>query len=83
MGTLPGAIVMAKPNVNWDDVAGLSAAKEALKETVILPAKLPHFFKGNRKPWKGILLFGVSHAAFPAIKAELNLSQNGWGGSRS
>jgi vacuolar protein-sorting-associated protein 4 len=27
--------------VTWDDVAGLEAAKEALKEAVILPTKFP------------------------------------------
>jgi len=56
-----GAIVMEKPNVKWDSIAGLDAAKEALKEAVIAPIKLPQLFKGNRKPWKGILLFGVSN----------------------
>merc|ERR1719491_2788379 len=55
---LEGAIVMEKPNVKWTDVAGLEAAKEALKEAVILPIKFPHLFTGNRKPWRGILLFG-------------------------
>jgi len=55
---LEGAIVVEKPNVKWSDVAGLEAAKEALKEAVILPIKFPHLFTGNRKPWKGILLFG-------------------------
>merc|ERR1712088_947190 len=55
---LEGAIVMEKPNVSWNDVAGLEAAKEALKEAVILPIKFPHLFTGNRKPWRGILLFG-------------------------
>lgn len=55
---LSGAIVMEKPNIKWDDVAGLEGAKEALKEAVILPIKFPHLFTGKRKPWRGILLFG-------------------------
>ncbi|XP_014785875.1 vacuolar protein sorting-associated protein 4 isoform X1 [Octopus bimaculoides] len=55
---LSGAIIMEKPQVNWEDVAGLDTAKEALKEAVILPVKFPHLFTGKRKPWRGILLFG-------------------------
>ncbi|VDK46912.1 unnamed protein product [Anisakis simplex] len=66
---LSGAIIMEKPNVKWDDIAGLEGAKEALKEAVILPIKFPQLFTGNpfiqifrffsnRKPWRGILLFG-------------------------
>lgn len=55
---LEGAIVIEKPKVKWSDVAGLEAAKEALKEAVILPIKFPHLFTGKRIPWKGILLFG-------------------------
>uniref|UniRef100_A0A673C2Z8 vesicle-fusing ATPase n=1 Tax=Sphaeramia orbicularis TaxID=375764 RepID=A0A673C2Z8_9TELE len=55
---LSGAIVMEKPNIKWDDVAGLEGAKEALKEAVILPIKFPHLFTGKRIPWRGILLFG-------------------------
>lgn len=58
MNQIEGAIVMEKPNIKWSDVAGLHAAKEALKEAVILPIKFPHLFTGKRKPWKGILLFG-------------------------
>ena len=42
-----GAIVSEKPNVRWDDIAGLNAAKEALKEAVILPIKFPHLFVGE------------------------------------
>lgn len=57
-GALSGAILSEKPNVKWEDVAGLEGAKEALKEAVILPVKFPHLFKGNRKPTSGILLYG-------------------------
>lgn len=42
-----GAIVMEKPNIKWNDVAGLEGAKEALKEAVILPIKFPHLFTGT------------------------------------
>lgn len=57
-GALEGAIVREKPNVKWEDVAGLEQAKKLLKETVILPAKFPHLFQGAVKPWRGILLYG-------------------------
>ena len=36
-----------KPNVHWDDIAGLTVAKDSLKETVILPVKFPHLFTGE------------------------------------
>ncbi|KAI6245854.1 Vacuolar protein sorting-associated protein 4 [Erysiphe necator] len=55
---LAGAILLDKPNIKWEDVAGLEGAKEALKEAVILPIKFPHLFTGKRQPWKGILLYG-------------------------
>lgn len=55
---LAGAILQDRPNVKWEDVAGLEGAKEALKEAVLLPIKFPQMFQGNRKPWKGILLYG-------------------------
>lgn len=57
-GALAGAILTDKPNIKWEDVAGLEGAKEALKEAVILPIKFPHLFTGKRQPWKGILLYG-------------------------
>lgn len=44
--------------LQWDDVAGLEGAKDALKEAVILPVKFPQFFTGKRKPWSGLLLYG-------------------------
>lgn len=57
-GALAGAILAEKPNVKWSDIAGLEAAKDALKEAVILPVKFPQLFTGNRKPTSGILLYG-------------------------
>lgn len=43
---------MEKPNVRWNDVAGLEGAKEALKEAVILPIKFPHLFTGGTRRWR-------------------------------
>jgi vacuolar protein-sorting-associated protein 4 len=39
--------VQEKPNVKWDDIAGLEVAKENLKEAVILPIRFPHLFTGQ------------------------------------
>lgn len=77
-GALAGSILTEKPNVKWEDIAGLEGAKEALKEAVILPVKFPHLFKGNRKPTSGILLYGPpgtgkSYLA-KAIATEANLT---------
>mmetsp|Transcript_10074 Transcript_10074/g.24818 ORF Transcript_10074/g.24818 Transcript_10074/m.24818 type:complete len:376 (+) Transcript_10074:242-1369(+) len=56
---MQGAIVKEKPNVKWDDIAGLEQAKEALKEAVILPIKFPQLFSSSgRTPWSGIMLYG-------------------------
>lgn len=55
---LSSVILSERPNVSWDEVAGLSTAKDALKEAVILPIKFPQLFTGKRKPWSGILLYG-------------------------
>uniref|UniRef100_A0A6B2L4H4 vesicle-fusing ATPase n=1 Tax=Arcella intermedia TaxID=1963864 RepID=A0A6B2L4H4_9EUKA len=55
---LSGVVLAEKPNVRWDDIAGLLSAKQALQEAVIMPNKFPHMFKGKRKAWTGILLYG-------------------------
>ena len=55
---LAQAIVTEKPNIKWEDVAGLAVAKEELMGAVILPTIHPEFFEGKRQPWKGILMYG-------------------------
>jgi katanin p60 ATPase-containing subunit A1 len=46
------------PQVNFDDIADLEDTKKLLKEAVLLPILMPQFFKGIRRPWKGIMMFG-------------------------
>lgn len=55
---LNSAIIREKPNIKWNDVAGLEGAKQALQEAVILPVKYPQFFTGKRRPWRAFLLYG-------------------------
>ena len=38
--------VVKKGNINFSDVAGLSEAKQALREAVIIPLQFPHLFTG-------------------------------------
>ena len=57
-GALSSAIVTETPNVKWEDVSGLEAAKEGLKEAVVLPIRFPQLFDEVRQPWRGILLYG-------------------------
>ncbi|MEM4160405.1 MAG: CDC48 family AAA ATPase [Thermoplasmata archaeon] len=52
-------VFIERPNVHWDDIGGLEAQKEELKEAVEWPLKYPALFKHfNTKPPKGILLYG-------------------------
>ena len=46
------------PSVRWDDIAGLADAKRLLEEAVVLPLWMPEYFRGIRRPWKGVLMFG-------------------------
>ena len=39
-----GIQLMEKPNVKWDDIAGLESAKEQLKISIIFPMKFPSVF---------------------------------------
>lgn len=58
MANLGSAVLAEKPDIKWEDVAGLDEAKGLLKEAVILPQQYPHLFTGGRKAWKGVLLYG-------------------------
>lgn len=51
-------VLETSPGVRWDDVAGLTEAKRLLEEAVVLPLWMPEYFKGIRRPWKGVLMFG-------------------------
>ena len=51
-------VVDSNPHVQFNDIAELKNAKGALMEAAILPLMKPEFFKGIRRPWKGILLYG-------------------------
>lgn len=52
-------VLVERPNVQWDDVGGLSKVKMQLQEAVEAPIKRPEVFRemGIRPP-KGVLLFG-------------------------
>lgn len=51
-------MVQKNPNIRWDDIAELTDAKRLLEEAVVLPMWMPEFFKGIRRPWKGVLMVG-------------------------
>lgn len=51
-------IIVHGDEVHWSDVAGLNAAKKALKEAVVYPFLRPDLFMGLREPARGMLLFG-------------------------
>lgn len=51
-------ILQRDPNVHWSDIADLEEAKRLLEEAVVLPMWMPDFFKGIRRPWKGVLMVG-------------------------
>lgn len=51
-------ILQRNLNVRWSDIADLEEAKRLLEESVVLPIWMPEFFRGIRRPWKGVLMVG-------------------------
>ncbi|XP_070599701.1 katanin p60 ATPase-containing subunit A-like 2 isoform X2 [Erythrolamprus reginae] len=51
-------IYLHSPNVNWNCIIGLDAAKRLVKEAVVYPIRYPQLFTGILSPWKGLLLYG-------------------------
>jgi katanin p60 ATPase-containing subunit A1 len=51
-------VIERNPQVKFDDIAELDEAKKVLQEAVLLPILMPSYFKGIRRPWKGVLMFG-------------------------
>lgn len=51
-------LLVKNPNVQFDDIAELDETKKLLQEAVLLPILMPDYFRGIRRPWKGILMFG-------------------------
>ncbi|XP_064388437.1 vacuolar protein sorting-associated protein 4A-like isoform X2 [Halichondria panicea] len=50
--------IMGGGGICFEGVAGLSFAKQALREAIILPLQYPHLFTGGRRPWRCVLLYG-------------------------
>lgn len=55
---LMNAIVSKKPNVKWDDVAGLVPAKQELQRAIVFPARFPNLYDNKRRASGAILLYG-------------------------
>ncbi|XP_072461303.1 katanin p60 ATPase-containing subunit A-like 2 isoform X5 [Notamacropus eugenii] len=51
-------IYLQNPNIKWNDIIGLDAAKQLVKEAVVYPIRYPQLFTGILSPWKGLLLYG-------------------------
>ncbi|MDH5806937.1 MAG: AAA family ATPase [Candidatus Methanomethylicaceae archaeon] len=49
-------LLIEKPNVKWEDVAGLEEVKKAIRESIVYPSKRPDLFPLGFP--RGILLYG-------------------------
>jgi transitional endoplasmic reticulum ATPase len=52
-------VLVEVPDIKWDDIGGLEAVKEELREAIEWPLKYPELFaQMNAVPPKGLLLYG-------------------------
>ena len=51
-------MLQRNPGTSWNDIAGLNDAKSLLQEAVVLPLIMPDYFRGIRRPLKGVLMVG-------------------------
>lgn len=70
--TINRQIVRTNTHTKWDDVHGNNHAKQILNESVVLPLKFPQLFTDLMRPWKGILLHGVSGVGKTLLAKALN-----------
>lgn len=56
--SLDSCVVTKKPDITWDDVAGLAEARMELQIATELPLKFPQLFRGKREQPRFILLYG-------------------------
>jgi len=53
-------VLVEVPNVNWEDVGGMTGVKQELKEAIEWPLKQPQVFRRmGIKPPKGVLVYGA------------------------
>ncbi|CAK1542390.1 unnamed protein product [Leptosia nina] len=50
--------IIRPSEVFWEDVKGLTSAKNLLMESVVYPVRYPEVFTGLLEPWRGVLLHG-------------------------
>jgi transitional endoplasmic reticulum ATPase len=51
--------IVEVPNIHWDDIGGLEAVKQELRETVEYPLRFPELFaRFKRDPSRGVMFYG-------------------------
>jgi vacuolar protein-sorting-associated protein 4 len=51
-------MLVKRPSVSMDSVAGLHVVKEVLRQAVVYPLSMQQLFANRVEPWSGILLYG-------------------------